>query len=598
MLDISKISELTQLNVLYVEDDDETREELELILQNWFKNLHIAVNGREGLALYKQYRPDIVISDIQMPEMNGLSMSAEIKKIDSNQEIIILSAYNDVEFLFRALEMGIKHYITKPISIGRLLDKLLEIKQQIQLQEEVKLNRKLLDQYKTLVDEKAIVAKVNLQGRISYVNQQFCTLSGYTEEELLGQPYLFTFVKNTQELALDELKESVLQNKKWQGLLKKVRKDGSTYIVDMTVMAIVDAAEQIEEFVALILDMTEVHEKFEHISLNLKQNLQAQQHYFNEYERAMELGTSLCVLDTDGNIISANTNFSTTLNCQTEELIGASFCDMVIDPEDFKHRVLDKVQDRGFASRIIHVNTEAGYKRTLYPVFVAVNDEAGVLHSIMVLSRDISDSVQLSEDIIEAQKELIYILGEVVENRSGETGLHIKRVAQISHLLAEKYGLSPDYAQMVKITSPMHDIGKVGIPDHILHKTGKLTAQEYKAMQKHTEIGYNLLNKLNRPLINMAATIAHQHHEHYDGQGYPQGLSGNNIAIEARIVALVDVFDALSSARSYKQPWSIEKIIEYLLAKRGSQFDPELVDLLLENIEQICSIRQNFQDQK
>ncbi len=195
MLDIKKISELSELNVLYVEDDDETREELELVLHSWFNSFYTASNGREGLDLYKTYRPDIVISDIQMPEMNGLSMSADIKQIQQNQEIIILSAYNDVEYLFRALELGIQHYITKPISIERLLDKLVTIKDHMQLEGEVKHNRKLLEQYKLLVDEKAVVAKVDLTGNISYVNSQFCHLSGYTEAELLGQHYLFTFAK-------------------------------------------------------------------------------------------------------------------------------------------------------------------------------------------------------------------------------------------------------------------------------------------------------------------------------------------------------------------------------------------------------------------
>jgi len=189
-------------------------------------------------------------------------------------------------------------------------------------------------------------------------------------------------------------------------------------------------------------------------------------------------------------------------------------------------------------------------------------------------------------------------MGEVVENRSQETGMHIKRVAQISELLAEKYGLSNEHTQMIKITSPMHDIGKIGIPDKILHKPGKLSSDEYRTMKEHSNLGYKMLNKLDRPLINMAATIAHEHHEHYDGNGYPLGLKGENIAIEARIVGLVDVFDALGSARSYKQPWTDEQIIEYLISKKGTQFDPELIDLFMQNIDDIFTIRNQLQDLK
>ncbi len=596
MIDIKKISELKGISVLYVEDDDETREELALVLQNWFKHFYVARDGQEGLRLYKEYRPDIVISDIQMPKMNGLSMSADIKQINPGQEVVILSAYNDVEFLFRALELDIKHYITKPISIERLLDKLLEITQQMQLVMEVKRNRKLLEQYKLLVDEKAIVAKVNLQGRISYVNKQFCLLSGYSEEELLGQHYLFSLANNGQEATLSDLKTILLENKKWQGILKKKSKNGEIYIVDVMVVAIVDDNDNIEEFVALMVDMTEVYEKFERLSLNLQQNLKSKTHYLNEYEHAIDLGTSLCVLDIDGTIVSANENFSKTLNCQTEELIGQSFSDMVLDCKDFNERVLTKVHEQGFSSRVIRIANQPGYERTLSTVIVGIHDEAGGLRSLMVLSQDISDSVKLNQNIIESQKELIYVMGEVVENRSQETGMHIKRVAQISELLAEKYGLSSEHVQMIKIASPMHDIGKIGIPDNILHKPGKLSSEEYLTMQGHASMGYNMLNKLDRPLISMAAIIAYQHHEHYNGKGYPLGLKGENIAIEARIVGLVDVFDALGCERSYKKPWTDEKILDYLISKRGEQFDPELIDLFVQNLEEIFTIRNQLQD--
>jgi len=596
MIDIKKISELKDVSVLYVEDDDETREELELVLQNWFKHFYVAENGEEGLRLYKEHRPDIVISDIQMPKMNGLSMSADIKQINPNQEVVILSAYNDVEFLFRALELGIKHYITKPVSIERLMDKLLEITAQMQLATEVKRNRKLLEQYKLLVDEKAIVAKVNLQGEIRYVNKQFCLLSGYSEEELLGQHYLFSLVNNGQEATLSDLKTTLLKNKKWQGILKKKSKNGETYIVDVTVVAIVDDNDNIDEFVALMVDMTEVYEKFERLSLNLQQDLKSKAHYLNEYEHAIDLGTSLCVLDMDGTIVSVNENFSHTLNCQADELIGQSFTDMVLDCSDFNERVLTKVQDQGFSSRVIRIAKTPGYERTLSTVIVGIHDEAGGLRSLMGLSQDISDSVKLNQNIIETQKELIYVMGEVVENRSQETGMHIRRVAQISELLAEKYGLSNEHAQMIKITSPMHDIGKIGIPDKILHKPGKLSSDEYQTMKEHSNLGYKMLNKLDRPLINMAATIAHEHHEHYDGNGYPLGLKGEKIAIEARIVGLVDVFDALGCERSYKKPWADKQIVDYLISKRGTQFDPELVDLFMHNIDEIISIRNQLQD--
>lgn len=588
---------LSNLRVLYAEDDTETREELQSILELYVAELYIAKNGREGLDLYKKYFPDIVITDIQMPEMNGLSMAADIRVLNSQQPIIILSAYNDVEYLFRALELGIQHYITKPISIERLLNKLAELTERMQLLKQVEENRRLLEQYKMLVDEKAIVVKMDKNGNIIYMNQQFCEISGYSEAELLGQYYLFSLDEDGQQDVLNDIKQSMEKNNKWQGILKKRAKSGSIYVVDVTLVAIIDALNKVSEFVALMVDMSEVYEKFERLSLNLKQDLSEQKHYLQEYERAFELGTSLCIINTDGQIISANKNFSATLNYTPGELNGLSLCDLVQNGVDFKDRVLKKVINHGFSSRVIKVLTKNGGFRTLSIIVVGIHNQAGDIHSLMNLCHDISETINSNEDIIENQKDLIYVLGEVVENRSHETGLHIKRVALISELLARKYGFSEEYATMIKLASPLHDIGKVGIPDDILHKQGKLSVDEYQIIKKHAELGYRLLNKLDKPLIKMAATIAHEHHEYFNGLGYPTGLVGEHIAIEARIVSLVDVFDALSSRRIYKEPWTDAEIIDYLNKNKSVQFDPELVDLFMENIDEIISIRECFKEE-
>lgn len=587
---------LSNMKVLYVEDDKETREELQFMLTHYVAELYTAKNGREGLELFIEHHPDIVVTDIQMPEVNGLSMAADIRSITPNQPIVILSAYNDVEYLFRALELDIQHYITKPISVDRLLTKLCNITDQLNLARKIAESQKLLEQYKLLVDEKAIVAKIDLKGRISYVNQHFCDLSGYSEAELLGQHYLFSFENDGQQAALEDLKRSVLEKKKWQGMLKKQTKAGTTYVVDVTVVAIVNSENEIEEFVALMVDMTDVFEKFERLSINLKQDLNHQKHYLQEYERALEIGTSLCVIDTEGTIVSANKNFSTTLNYSAEELVGQSLCLLIQDCNDFKDRVLKKVKSQGFSSRVIKILGKDGRHHTLSTVIVGIHNEQGDIHSLMSLSQDISDSISLNDQIIETQKELIYVLGEIVDNRSQETGLHIKRVAIISEFLALKYGLSEEHSAMIKIASPLHDIGKVGIPDDILNKPGKLSDAEYRIMKDHANMGFQLLNRLDKPLIKMAATIAHEHHERYNGEGYPAGLAGEHIAIEARIVSIVDVFDALSSRRIYKEPWPDQDILDYLNANKAIEFDPELVDLFVENIDEILQIRNRLRD--
>lgn len=206
------------------------------------------------------------------------------------------------------------------------------------------------------------------------------------------------------------------------------------------------------------------------------------------------------------------------------------------------------------------------------------------------------ESLKLRETIRESQKELSYVIGEAVEMRSKETGSHVKRVAHISHLLAGYYGLPEEEAEMIKLASPLHDVGKVGIPDTILNKPGKHAPDETQIMQKHAEIGYDMLIKSDNPILKLGAEIAYQHHENWDGSGYPRGLAGKEIHVAGRISAVADVFDALGSRRCYKGPWEESEIIAYFKENRGVRFEPELVDILLTHFEEFAAIKKAYPD--
>lgn len=206
------------------------------------------------------------------------------------------------------------------------------------------------------------------------------------------------------------------------------------------------------------------------------------------------------------------------------------------------------------------------------------------------------ENLLMRDDIQETQKELVYMLGEAVEQRSKETGAHVKRVAQISQLLAIAYDLPEQEAELIKLASPLHDVGKVGIPDSILNKPGKHTAEEWEVMKTHALIGEDILAKSDKRILQLGSIIAGQHHEKWDGTGYPRGLQGEEIHIAGRITALADVFDALGSKRCYKDAWPIGKIIAIIKDERGKQFEPKLVDLFEENIEALVAIREKFPD--
>jgi response regulator RpfG family c-di-GMP phosphodiesterase len=206
------------------------------------------------------------------------------------------------------------------------------------------------------------------------------------------------------------------------------------------------------------------------------------------------------------------------------------------------------------------------------------------------------ENLKLHLDMYDTQREVFFRLAEVAETRSRETGNHVRRVAEYARLLAEKYGLSEKEVDTIHLAAPMHDIGKLGIPDEILNKPGKLTAPEYEIIKLHTNIGYDMLKGSQLHMLQAAAIIAKEHHERYDGKGYSAGLKGENIHIFARITAMADVFDALCCDRVYKKAWPLEDVLAYFQEAKGGQFDPVLVDLLFNNLNEFLKVRDKFVD--
>jgi HD-GYP domain-containing protein (c-di-GMP phosphodiesterase class II) len=206
------------------------------------------------------------------------------------------------------------------------------------------------------------------------------------------------------------------------------------------------------------------------------------------------------------------------------------------------------------------------------------------------------DAAMLHEEIEATQQEIIFTLAETGELRSKETGYHVKRVAEFCRLLAAKHGLSEDETDLLNLSSPMHDIGKIAIPDAILLKPGKLNADEWAVMKSHTTLGYDILKHSERRLLKAAAVIAKEHHEKWDGTGYPSGIKGEDIHIFGRITAMADVFDALANTRVYKPAWELDRIVELFKAEKGRQFDPDLVKVFLDNIDKVVKIQETYKD--
>lgn len=205
-------------------------------------------------------------------------------------------------------------------------------------------------------------------------------------------------------------------------------------------------------------------------------------------------------------------------------------------------------------------------------------------------------NMQLKDNIKQAYLDTIYRLSVAAEFKDTDTGLHIRRMSKYSELICRYLGCSDDFCELILYASPLHDVGKIGIPDSILTKPAKLDDDEWKTMKTHTTMGYEILADSDYELINTAASIALHHHERFDGTGYPNGLSGENIPLEGRIVSLADVFDALSSKRPYKDPWPLDKILSVIHEENDKQFDSSIIDAFDNALDDILAVRDEMQE--
>lgn len=208
----------------------------------------------------------------------------------------------------------------------------------------------------------------------------------------------------------------------------------------------------------------------------------------------------------------------------------------------------------------------------------------------------VSEIRRLNDELRITQKEMTLALGSIMETRDEDTGRHVLRVATYAKLLASLYGVDEEQTNLIYEAAPFHDAGKVAIPDSILNKPGKLTPEEWEIMKTHTAEGYRIFKDTTRPILRMCAVIAKEHHERWDGNGYPDGLKEKEIHVAGRIVALADVLDALTTERPYKKAWSFEDAVAYILSEKGKMFEPKLVDHFAAHADEFRKIYDELKD--
>lgn len=246
-----------------------------------------------------------------------------------------------------------------------------------------------------------------------------------------------------------------------------------------------------------------------------------------------------------------------------------------------------------------------GVERTFQTVKFPLLDEQGQATAVCCISTDITaqkEALRLRDELAAAQQhaidelrlsrqETVERLTKAIELHDFSTGMHVDQMAKVASFLGTRLGLDPERVHLLQLAAPMHDVGKIATPSEILRKPGPLTPEEREEMKRHTTVGHEILANSESELLRLAATIALTHHEHFDGGGYPQGLTGEEIPLEGRITAVADVFDALLSDRCYRPAFTVSETVEIIKEGRGTRFDPQIVDLLIDGLDEVLLLR-------
>ena len=602
---INQIEKNKSKTILIVDDSFVVREQLKDIFSNRNYNILETSTTEEALNLIKTNKIDLLLLDLELEKSNGYDFLVKHRKIILDElriKVLIITRNISPNLIRDSFRLGVREIIKKPYMIEELVLKTDMFTNDKDIEDEVFYKTQLLNQYKDTVDRSFIVSKTNSEGIITYVNEAFCKISGYIEEEVIGKPH--NIIKH-RDMATSVFKEMwhTIKNLKepWRGIVKNRKKDGSEYWVHTIINPILDADNNVIEFIAIRSDITEI----ERTKQYLKEQFNISQNNFQEvlnlsklYENAMDISSIIIRVNTKGIITYVNERFY-EVSCYTpDEIIGKPYniIKRIFPLEEVNSKIMEHLESGKIWKGQIHNILNDGKVHQFLATIVPIVNLNGEILEYMSIRKEITEIIELHKEIEETQREIIYKMGEIGESRSSETGNHVKRVAEYSRLLATLYGLNEKECEILFTASPMHDIGKVGVPDSILNKSGKLTPEEWEIMREHSMNGYNILKNSKREILKAAAIVARDHHEKWDGSGYPQKLKDKEIHIYGRITAVADVFDALGSDRCYKKAWSDKDIFKLLLEEKGKQFEPKLINLFFENIDKFKEIRDKYKD--
>ncbi len=403
-MDPIKIQQYTQdLELLYVEDDQSVREVAITLFKIFFKKIIIAVDGKDGFEKFQNNHIDLIITDINMPNLNGIEMISKIREIDADIPILIISANDESYYFMDSIKLGVDGYLLKPINSKQFLSLIYKIGKKIKLSQELQENLFLYKQYQKAIDYSSIVSKTDLDGNITYVNEAFCRISGYAKEELLGQSH--NIVRGSMNPSVfKELWHKINKKKIWHGEVQNKKKDGSFYWVDATIIPILDENNNIKEYVSFRHDITELMNY--KISLEQKvtqktSEIIKQMKLLKEYKKAIEASTILSTTDVYGKITSVNDEFCKISHYTQEELIGKNHNivrhpDM---PKAFYKELWETLLKQQIWKGILKNRAKDGSSYWVYATIVPILDDKNHIIEFLGMRHDISELITYRQEL-------------------------------------------------------------------------------------------------------------------------------------------------------------------------------------------------------
>lgn len=567
--------------VLVVNDRESSRLGVRVMLRPLGLEIVEADSGRAALAAVERQTFAVILMDVRMPIMDGYESAKLIRERNDAglTPIIFFTAFGQDETeTLTAYATGAVDFIFTPVLADVLRAKVLAFValfvQARELQRSIEsvtaLNTALRESH---VRERAVIENVadgivtaGEDGRIESLNRSAQALFGYTEAEMVGEPL-------GRLLAEDDLARLIAAGRRTETW--GCRKDGSCFPMEVAISRM-----EIGERTSIVGCLHDITRRREREELELEQRHALHRDAQRDRAAFDEAPIGSLITGRDGLIARVNRSLCAMTNCEPEDLLGTHFLSLT-HPEDRDRCAL-------IVAALVteHTGTQRFEMRYVLPddrviearvALTAIRDGAGQVSQIFAQLEDVTEAHRTSRELDQAQFEILARLAAAAEFRDDDTGQHTRRVGDLSVGIAQRLGLAPEQVELIRLAAPLHDVGKIAIPDAILGKPGKLTDDEFAEMKSHTTVGARMLAGSAFRLLEVAEQIALTHHEKWDGRGYPAGLAGGDIPLVGRIVAVADVFDALTHERPYKEAWTQEAAVAEMADQSGRHFDPDVL---------------------